>query len=126
MDVYEGKSAFFCIFKGIAISFIFTIILLLIYSALLVYSNISEATADTVIIVITGISILIGSSVATLKVKKRGLLKGATIGASYIIIIYLISSAVNANFSIDLTSVIMIIVGIVGGILGGIFGVNKK
>ena len=117
MDVYEGKSAFFSIIKGIAISLIFTVISLILYSIILVYTNVSEDTASTVIIVITGISILIGSSIGTLKIKKRGLLNGGIIGGSYIIIIYLISSAVNSNFSLNLTSIIMIAVGIMGGIL---------
>ena len=63
-------------------------------------------------------SILIGSSIATKKLKKNGLLNGAIIGILYILIIYLISSILNSNFAINLVSLIMIGIGLVGGVLG--------
>ena len=47
------------IFKGIAIAMITTVILLLIFSVILAYTNTSESTITPVIIVVTGISILL-------------------------------------------------------------------
>ena len=76
--------------------------------------------------IITGISILIGSSIGNSKIKKNGLLNGALIGACYFIIIYLISSLLNWKFMLDLQSIVMIAIGIFFGILGGIIGVNRK
>ena len=114
------------IFKGVLISLVFTTIMLLIFAILLTYTNISENTISTVIIIVTAISILIGSSLVNLKIKKNGLINGAIIGATYIIIIYLISSILNWRFTLNLQSVIMIVVGIAFGILGGIIGVNKR
>ncbi len=46
------------IFKGVGISLGFTIVLLVIFSAILTYTNVSENTITPVIIVVTGISIL--------------------------------------------------------------------
>lgn len=112
--------------KGVGISLIATCIMLLIFSILLTYTNISENIIDTVIIIITAISILIGSSIGNLKIKKNGLLNGAMIGGFYILIIYLISSILNWRFSLNMQSLIMIIIGVVFGILGGIIGVNKR
>ncbi len=114
------------IFKGVVISLIFTTIMLLIFAILLTYTDVSESTISTVIIIVTAISILLGSSLVNLKIKKNGLLNGAIIGASYILIIYLISSILNWRFTLNLQSIIMIAVGIVFGILGGIIGVNKR
>lgn len=114
------------IFKGVGIALIVTFICLLIFSALLTYTNISENTINPVIIVVTGISILIGSSIGNMKIKKNGLLNGGIVGGTYMIIIYLISSILNWKFGIDIQAIIMIIVGIVCGIFGGIIGVNKK
>ncbi len=51
------------LFKGIGISMLFTVSCLLIFSILLTYTNISESTIKPVIIVVTAISILIGSSI---------------------------------------------------------------
>lgn len=47
------------IFKGVAISLISTMILLLIFSAILTYTNVSENTITPVIIVVTAIGILV-------------------------------------------------------------------
>ena len=58
--------------------------------------------------------------------QKNGILNGALVGGAYILILYFISSLLNWKFSLNLQSIIMIIVGIVFGILGGIVGVNRK
>lgn len=112
--------------RGIGISLIVTCIMLLIFAILLTYTNINENIIDTVIIIITAISILIGSSIGNLRIKKNGLLNGAMIGGFYILIIYLISSILNWRFSLNMQSIIMIVIGMVFGILGGIIGVNKR
>lgn len=114
------------ILKGVIISIIATLILLLIFSILLTYTNISEKLINPFIIVITAISILIGSSIGNTKMKKNGLLNGAIIGGVYLTLIYIISSIINHNFILTVQSVIIIISGIICGMLGGIIGVNKK
>lgn len=120
------SNVFIQILKGVGISLIFTFILLLIFAAILTFTNVSQSTIDPVIIVITGISILIGSSIGNIKIKKNGLINGGIIGGIYMIIIYLISSTLNWKFGLNMQSIIMISVGVIFGILGGIFGVNKK
>lgn len=112
--------------KGVGISLLTTVILLLIFASLLTYTEISETMMNPVIIVITAISILIGSSIGNTKIKKNGLGNGALIGGIYIAVIYLISSIINWKFNLEMQSIIMIVVGMTFGILGGIIGVNKK
>ena len=114
------------IFKGVIISIVSTLIFLLIFSIILTYTSISEDSIPLVIITITAISILLGSSISNLKIKKNGILNGATIGAIYFLLIYLLSSFINMNFSFSNQTFILIGVGILFGILGGIIGVNKK
>ena len=112
--------------KGLLISFIMTILILLIFSIILSFTNISEKTIVPVIIISTAISILIGSSISNIRIKKNGILNGALIGGGYILILYLLSSILNARFNLNIQSIIMISVGVVFGILGGIIGVNKR
>ena len=128
MEAYQekGKGTVKNIFKGIGISMIFTIVCLFIFSFVLTYTNISESTITPVILVITAISILIGSSIGNTKIKKNGILNGAFVGGGYILILYLLSSTLNFRFSLNVQSLIMIAIGVVFGILGGIIGVNKK
>lgn len=126
MIFFKSEKQSICILRGILISFLFTLCMLIIYSALLVYTNLSEQTINPVIITITGVSILIGSSLGTRKLHKNGMISGGIIGASYILLLYLISSTVNSNFSINWVSIVMIIVGLIGGVFGGVVGVNTK
>lgn len=114
------------IIKGVGISFISTIIFLFIYACILTFTNIGENTMNTVIILITAISILIGSSIVNCKIKKNGLINGGLVGGIYLLLIYLISSILNWKFGLDVQSLILIGIGIIFGIIGGIIGVNKK
>ena len=123
--VNENK-AFITILKGVLISLIVTFLLLLIFSLVLTFTDIQEDVIAPVIIIITAISILMGSSISNIKIKKNGLINGGIIGALYVAILYIISSILNWKFGLDIKSIIMIAVGIIFGILGGIIGVNKK
>ena len=116
----------FRIFKGSLISIIFTLVLLFIFSIILTYTSISESVISPVIIVISAISILIGSSISTMKIKKNGLINGALVGLIYMLFIYFISSIINTGFALNLNSVIMIISGVIAGVVGGVVGVNIK
>ena len=127
MESYEKSNTFFNILKGVIISLIFTIVCLFIFSCLLVYTDVSENLMQPVIIVITGISILLGSSIGNRKATKNGIVNGAIVGIIYILCIYIISSIVNGgNFMLNMQSFIMIAMGLIGGIIGGIIGVNVK
>ena len=113
------------IIKGVIISIVFTLISLFIFSVILTYTGVSETFTAPVIIVITAISIFIGSSIGNLKMKRNGLINGALIGGIYLLSIYLLSGIINQNFSLNTQSLIIIIAGMVCGMFGGIIGVNK-
>ena len=113
------------IIKGVTISIIFTLICLLIFSLVLAYTNVSESFTAPVIIIVTAISIFVGSSIGNLQMRKNGLLNGALIGGIYLTTLYLISGLISKNFTLTLQSTIMIISGMICGMFGGIIGVNK-
>ena len=91
-------------------SIFLTIVFLSFYSLLLTYTNLSENTIQPGIIIITGISLIFGGFFGTHKIKKNGLINGLLIGAIYMIILYLISSIINANFSLNYISIVMIFI----------------
>ena len=101
-----------------------TFVFLLILSIVLTYTNTSENIVNPTIIIITALSILIGSSISNIKIKKNGLINGGILGGVYIILLYLFSSIFRMEFTLTIQSIIMIVTGIVFGILGGIIGVN--
>ncbi len=110
--------------KGSIISIILSLIFLFVYAIILTYTNISENTIVPTIIVISAISILIGSSISSIKIKKQGMINGALVGTIYILFIYILSSTFLTGFQFSINTIIMIISGILAGILGGIIGVN--
>lgn len=112
------------IIKGCAFSSILSIILLTIFALLLTYTTISEGTITPVVLTITGVSILIGSTISSRKIKKNGLIYGGAVGLIYIIILYIASSLCVTGFSLSANSFLMLIVGVITGIIGGIIGVN--
>lgn len=113
------------VIKGVIISIIFTLIFLFIFSIILTYTNVSESFIAPVIIVITAISIFIGSSIGNIKLKKNGMLNGAFVGGIYLLCIYLLSGIISQNFTLSTQSIIIIISGMICGMFGGIIGVNK-
>lgn len=115
-----------CIFKGILISNIVTIVFILLFSLILVKTNFKEQYINLVLIIISSVSILIGTSISTIKMKKYGIINGIIISSMYMIILYIFSSIVNNNFSINMSSIYMLITGIFLGSLGGVIGVNIK
>ena len=85
-----------------------------------------EKIITPAIIIITGVSILIGSSISLIKTDKKGMIKGGLIGITYFFIIYMISSMLLKNFEINVYSGIMFFSTFVCGCVGGIVGVNMK
>lgn len=110
--------------KGIVFSFLVTLISVFIFSAILTYTDISESIIPIVIIVLTFVSILIGTIISMRKTTKNGMLNGAIIGGTYVLLLYLISSALNTGFAMNIYTIVMILVGIISGIVGGIISVN--
>lgn len=126
MSTENSGSNFIRILKGSIFAVVLTLVLLLIYSALLTYTGLNENTIPIFVIAITAISILVGSLISSVNIKKNGLTNGALVGLIYILTIYLLSSIISKNFSLNIYSAIMIIASILAGAIGGIIGVNKK
>lgn len=112
------------VIKGSIFAIVISLILLLIYASLLAYTDISETTMTPVVITIVGISILIGSSISSFKIRKQGMLNGALVGLIYILAIYVLSSILLMGFAIGMNTIIMIAVAMLTGMVGGIIGVN--
>lgn len=113
----ESKSSIVNVIKGIVTSYIITFLLLFIFSILLTYTSISEDTIAPVILIITIISILVGSSIGSSKIRKNGIINGGMIGFFYIILLYLLSSLMQTGFSLNLYAILMIIFSILSGMV---------
>ena len=77
----------------------------------------SESTIAPVIIVISIISILIGSSIVNAKIRKNGLIYGGIMGLIYIGSIYIISSITKTGFNVNIYSIVMMILSVLAGMI---------
>ena len=122
--IESSNSNIIKIFKGLIISFAITLVSIFIFSIILAYTNISGKIIPIVLVIITFVSILIGTIIGIRKISKNGMLNGAIIGGIYVMLLYLISSILNTGFALNIYTIFMIIFGTIAGIIGGIIGVN--
>lgn len=122
----KSNSNLIKITKGSAIAIILSLIFLTIYAAILSFTSVSETTMVPVVLVLTGISILIGSSMSSISIKKQGIINGGLVGLIYVLFLYIVSSIAGIGFGLNMNAIIMLIVGIITGMIGGVIGVNIK
>ena len=114
------------ILLGIICSFTCTVLLLIGFSLFLVNNNINDGLISVFIIVFFSVSILCGAIITARRIRSKGAFYGFVMSIVYIMLLYAISSLCIGDFSIQKTSIFMIISGSLLGILGGIIGVNIK
>ena len=125
-NISNSINTFPTFIKGLLVCFTLSLILIFLLSLFLSVTNISSDIIFPAIIFISSLSILISSFFTTKSINKSGLINGALLGFSYMLLIYIISSIMNNSFTINFSTLLMIIFGILGGIVGGIIGVNIK
>ena len=112
--------------KGVVLSFSTTLILIVLMSIILTYSNLSEGVIPVVNSIIMILSIALGSIYMSLKVKKNGWLNGAVVGLLYIIILIIIGSIFIDTFKLDSFILLRSVISIITGIVGGMIGINLR
>lgn len=118
------KKTGIAVIKGEVVSILINTVGLIILSIIMTYSSITEFAIPTLVIIINTLSILIGSSIATIKLEKNGILNGILIGIIYMVIYFLISLIMGNTNTLNLKLILLVILGIVAGGIGGIIGVN--
>lgn len=118
------KNFMFDFGKSLILSILLTFIALLLLSAVLNFTDVSENIISPSIIVISSVCIMIGSFIVSKKIKEKGILNGAILGILYMFVLYIISSIANGSFALNVSSLAMIGIGVIAGIFGGILGVN--
>jgi putative membrane protein (TIGR04086 family) len=114
------------ILRGIIISYIITIPTFIIFAFILSYTNFPEKYILPAVVITTAISILMAGSSVTRNVSNKGWLNGGVVGFIYMFVLYIASSIVYGNFSIDRYVMTMGIMGALIGAIGGIVGINFK
>lgn len=121
-----GVNKVLLMLKGIGISMFLSIIMILVLSMVLSFSNVKESVIMPTVIFISSFSILIGGYLVAKRIENKGIIYGSILGLIYMMILYFISSIMNFDFSLNVSAIMMIAFGIIGGAIGGILGVNLK
>lgn len=112
--------------KGIVAAYLVTIPVFLIFSVILANTDFPEKHIQSVVIATTIISVLVAGSVVTHGLKNKGWINGGFAGLIYMLVLYLFSSIIFRDFSVNRYIITVFIIGILAGCIGGILGINLK
>lgn len=113
-------------FKSIGKSLLITTIFMLIISAIITYTSVSESILPLVTAVVMVLSIAYSGLLSASRLRKQGLIHGAITGTLYILILLFLSWVLIRDFSVDKFAIIKGVIGIASGGIGGMIGVNLK
>lgn len=112
--------------KFLILSYIIAILLLCLSSVIFAYTNINDSLINIFVFVIIVVTNLIGSTLTSRKLKRRGLLVGLVFGVIYFAIIYLLTAILYTGFFVNKAVGLYLLMSSISGIVGGVIGVNIR
>ena len=110
--------------KGLLLSYLVTIVLILFFSLIVTYSTIKEGRISLFNTITMITSITTGSIYVSRKLKENGWINGCIIGLSYYLILLLLNFALLRPFVLDVFSISKLLIAIIVGLISGIIGIN--
>lgn len=111
--------------KGIIVAMLLSLALVVVFALCIKWFVLDESWIVPITLLIKGVSVLIGALVAVCG-DSRGLLKGASFGAIYIIFAFFVFSILAGTFEMGISLLLDIAFASLLGAIVGIFKVNKK
>lgn len=111
-------------FKALVLSFGITVLLIIIMSLILRFTNLREEKLPLLNNIIMLLSIAIASIYLAMQVREKGWFNGAILGFGYYLVIILINFIIVRPISLDLISAIKLIMATLIGAIGGMIGIN--
>ena len=122
---FSNENIVFNFFKGILLATLTSLGLIVLFAFCLKWFSLPDIVITPVTLAVKGISVLIGSLVAV-KGESKGLVKGVSFGAIYIVIAFVIFSVLSGTFSFGVSSLLdLAFASLLGGVVG-IVKVNRK
>ncbi|MCL2771678.1 MAG: TIGR04086 family membrane protein [Firmicutes bacterium] len=113
------KNIFVEILKGAGFGVVFSIVAVLVFAALLKLFNFDDNVIMPVNQVIKVLSVFFGCFFVLRRQKKQGLVKGLLLGLVYVVLSFLVFSAMDGSFNLSITLVNdLFFMGIAGGVSG--------
>lgn len=109
---------------SLLISFVITLTLISLVSAIFAYTNINDKHLQTFVFGIILLSVFMGSTLLARKIKQKGLIFGGIFGIIYCLVIYMASSIAYTGLFFSNTLLLYLVISFLSGVIGGIIGVN--
>lgn len=120
----ENQKYFKNIIKGVMISIILTMLLLLILSFIMMIFELSEGNYNLIFGIVSSISLAVGAVIAAKYNQSKGWLTGLIIGIIFFIFLLFLSSLINGGFSLEKQELYRLLINLAIGTVAGMLGVN--
>lgn len=116
----KNNTSFLTILKGALFSLILSLLAILVFAFIIKLTGLSDGFIKPINQVIKVVSILFGCLMAFKKDNEKTLIKGAIIGAVYVVLAFLLFSVLNGSFEFSPTIFIDILFGLAVGVISSI------
>lgn len=113
------------IIKGIAFSFVISLLLILLSSFILKAFSPKDTSIYVSALAVTFLSTFFSGFYMSRHALKSGLLNGALAGILYFLIVFLIGSVISGGVKFSPAVLGSFVISLLGGAIGGIFGINS-
>ena len=112
--------------KGLIVAVILSLGLVLLFAFCLKWFDLADSFIVPVNMAIKGLCVVVGSIISIKKDTEKGLLKGASFGALFIVLAFVVFSILSGSFSLNLSNLLdLVFASTLGGIVG-VVKVNKN
>ena len=112
------------IFKGVMVSIILTMFLLLLLSFVMMTIELSEKNYNLIFAIITMVALSIGALIASKFNEKKGYLTGFIVGIIFFIFIFFLRTIISGGITLGREEIYSLSISIFIGTVSGILGVN--
>ncbi|NLN07823.1 MAG: TIGR04086 family membrane protein [Firmicutes bacterium] len=112
------------IIKGVLYAYLLTLVLFLIFSALIQYTSLTEAILPYTVYATSLVAIFAGAAYVTSRLQVKGWLNGGLTGIIYLAGLVILALIVLPDFSLDASYMAKTVLAFLAGAAGGIFGIN--
>ena len=120
-EKFSNDNILYSYLKGIIVAMLFSFAVIILFAFCLKWFDIKESTISPIVLMIKGISVLIGAIIAV-KGESMGLIKGVIFGLVYILFAFVIFSLIIGVFNFNVSGILD---GIFAMLVGGIVGIIK-
>ncbi|HHX74560.1 MAG TPA: TIGR04086 family membrane protein [Firmicutes bacterium] len=112
------------IIKGVLCAYLISLVLFLIFSALIQYTSLTEAILPYTVYATSLVAIFTGAAYVTARLQVKGWLYGGVTGIIYLAGLVVLALIILPDFSLDTGYVAKTALAFLAGAAGGIFGIN--